>query len=1328
MVLPTVSMKTLLACALLALSALDSFAVISFTVISGSDSPSLTVSDTDTLRGAILAANASSDPVAVISIDIPGDEFNSVFPTIVLTGTLPPITKSVTITGPFTVTTPKIMPFCGISGAAIVGTLGAAGLELQGTNSKVSGLRLINFSNLTGDASALLLKGSKSTVTGCWIGTDFDPTNNAGNDIGVTIMANGCTIGGSGTSANVITGNGQAGIVVDGTSVSLTGTGNVIQGNFIGTLSGGDLPALFHGNDGIELIGARSAVIGGSTTALANTIAGHTGWGVYVVGGSANQVIGNFVGTATSGTVDLSLGGGANLFANGNYSTESGGIRAEGGTQTIISNNIISGNIGHGIHLLMNATATKITGNNIGVDSEKNALPNTGDGIHLGGTDSSTSNNLIGGAYLTTSGTSSPGNIISGNGGCGIFIESGSNDEILGNDIGIVETGTGNVRRGMYSNAVWDIPGGNATAGASTVVVANGSNGIYVTGTGELIGGTATGARNVISGNGAVSDSSGNYSYAFDGIYLEGSQGVKIIGNVIGLDASGRDLPEDSLYAWAGVGNGIHISVGQNPIPGGENQIGDSVPAARNIISGNPASGILLGSDSNKVLGNFIGANAYGEIVGNGSNGITIASGSNIIGMGTATSSSVSNIIVGNGGDGIRLDLFASGNKVNGNWIGVCFDDSQTLRSGSMTVNTGNGVGIYLGSSSNVIGGLAADNQGANIIGSGTGYAGVRVFDVNAISNTIHANAFELLGGAFPIYLDSGNGLVQPPTLSPIVFSGSQFVLSGTYPGGTSYLSPVSLDVYRVDPMSFFPSLYQYVESVSVDPSLPVAISLAGKKYGGNTFAVALTDGAGNTSGFSNDAVAPTLFDFSLAGLAMATGTDGIPVITVHRTDGSLPLNIVRYGDPSQSGTVQLTMQDIDLGGDFVNRSGACIFSAGNNSTGVTIPIVNDPAAQGAHSFLVTMSSSTGTILTPTVKVSVIATPVTPQPTPTQTPVPPAVPKKVWVTADTPFVDEGTVGSVWFTIQRTGDLTNPASVTFSTLDGSAISGKNYIGKTGVVVISPGQSSVRVEVPLLKKSLKTNVTFTFRLIGSSDSALSSPSSVVETVCNLHNQHGTLEFSSATFLANETGPTAIVTVKRKGGTDGTVSASYSTANGSAIGGINYAPVANRVMLRNGQKTATFQIPVFDDHIATPDKQFFVGLVGTTGGATLGAARIASVSLIDCDGPSGVFQFERSAITARKGARNLAINVVRIGGNSGSATLAYTFKNGSAKSGSQFVGQNGLLTFGNGFTIMPISVPLKPSGGSHPAQTFTISLGNPNLGRLGFQNTVTVTIPAQ
>ncbi|HZQ08517.1 MAG TPA: hypothetical protein VFD70_18190, partial [Anaerolineae bacterium] len=186
-------------------------------------------------------------------------------------------------------------------------------------------------------------------------------------------------------------------------------------------------------------------------------------------------------------------------------------------------------------------------------------------------------------------------------GGAGIALVNGaSNNIIIGNRIGTNAGGT------------------SAKGNHSGIYITNNSNNNTIGGTnGVSPGGPCTGDCNLLSGN------------RNHGIVINQSSGNRIIGNFVGLNASGNGV----------IPNGDDgILLGNSP----NNTIGGGSAEERNVISGNATINLELGesgSHHNLVQGNYIGTNSAG------------------------------NAVVNNPGTGVELDNSANDNVIDGNVI-----------------------------------------------------------------------------------------------------------------------------------------------------------------------------------------------------------------------------------------------------------------------------------------------------------------------------------------------------------------------------------------------------------------------------------------------------------------------------------------------------------------------------------------------------------------------------------------------------------------------------------------------------------------------------------
>ena len=111
-------------------------------------------------------------------------------------------------------------------------------------------------------------------------------------------------------------------------------------------------------------------------------------------------------------------------------------------------------------------------------------------------------------------------------------------------------------------------------------------------------------------------------------------------------------------------------------------------------------------------------------------------------------------------------------------------------------------------------------------------------------------------------------------------------------------------------------------------------------------------------------------------------------------------------------------------------------------------------------------------------------------------------------------------------------------------------------------------------------------------------------------------GRLAFSQATYNVSENGVSATITVTRSGGSDGAVSANYSTFNGTAIAGSDYLPTSGRLYFADRETQKTFTISIRDDNVLEGNETVNLLLSNPTGGADLGTQNTATLTIVDAE----------------------------------------------------------------------------------------------------------------
>jgi hypothetical protein len=705
---------------------------VSFTVDSTGDGADAVVNGTCadaggacTFRAALQEANAT--PAA----DTINFALGTGTPTLAPATALPDISAPVSIAG----------NTGGATRIQIQGSLapsGTHGLRLA-AGSSGSLIRSLVINRFTGTGAGLRIESAGNTVEDCWIGLDANGSITvSGNGGGGIVIAGAAATanlvgGSSATARNVVAHNGGNGIEISGGA-----SGNFVRGNYVGTNPGANVAAGNTG-DGIAISGgAPSNEIGGATATTGqppgNVISGGSGDGIEISGSgsSGTLVVGNLIGTNGGGTAALGN------TQNGVLIGSSAASNTVGGTLNT-QRNVISGNstaAGDGVELNgVGVSATHVYGNFIGTDTTgTNAVANGKDGLFVVG---GAANTVVGAA--TANPGQQGGNVISGNARYGVRVEgTGSTGTLIqGNLIGLQALGTA--------------ARGNGTAGISIAAAST------------TVGGTTADKRNIVSGNNGT---------LVHGIHVAfGGDNTTIQGNYIGTNAAGTAAVPNGrgIYATDPIDTGF-----SGLVIGGSTSFPGAPPG--NLISGNATSGVYVDGGAIQpatVQGNMIGLNAAGDAkVGNGTGvTFTFSARNHLLG---GTTAAVRNVISGNTGVAVVLSGDASGNVVQGNYIG-------TDPSGGVALGNGGGVSLAP-AQSNFIGGTtsAPGIPPGNVI-SGNAGGCVGFGTQNTLGNQVRGN----ICGA------TADGTAALPNASGIGFgqrTGSNTV-GGTVAGDRNLIS-----------------------------------------------------------------------------------------------------------------------------------------------------------------------------------------------------------------------------------------------------------------------------------------------------------------------------------------------------------------------------------------------------------------------------------------------------------------------------------------------------------------------------------------------------------
>jgi hypothetical protein len=472
----------------------------------------------------------------------------------------------------------------------------------------------------------------------------------------------------------------------------------------------------------------------------------------------------------------------------------------------------------------------------------------------------------------------------------------------------------------------------------------------------------------------------------------------------------------------------------------------------------------------------------------------------------------------------------------------------------------------------------------------------------------------------------------------------------------------------------------------------------------------------------------------------------GTVTLSVNRINGSTGAVSVNYATADGTNTAGTTPGNALNGLTYTAANGTLSWAAGDTSTKtVTVPIIDvGDSSNGTILFTVGLSGASGASLgvwskaTVTIKNNDAAT------------------AAFIMNANLYSVNEN-AGSVTVAIKRQNTLTGNATVSYTTtglpigtsgwgggtntmisaVGGTACSGAtgpDYVTASGTQSWTASTSSPQTvpAITICDRGLTDGGTrsFLFQITTMTNGvALGESTYAVVTITDNDSNPGTIAMASATAGVNENAGVAEVLVNRVGGSTGAVTATYATADGTAIAGTDYTAVTGGTLswAAGDQSSRIIAVPITDENLSTGTKTFSVSLTGiASGSATLGATTATLVTISDNDSAPGTIALSSGTYSVSEAVGTATFSVLRTGGSSGSVSVNYTTQDGTAAAGTDYTAASGTLTWAAGdATAKTISVPLVDEKLTSGSKTFNVVLSSVSGTIFGAPSSALVTI---
>lgn len=318
---------------------------------------------------------------------------------------------------------------------------------------------------------------------------------------------------------------------------------------------------------------------------------------------------------------------------------------------------------------------------------------------------------------------------------------------------------------------------------------------------------------------------------------------------------------------------------------------------------------------------------------------------------------------------------------------------------------------------------------------------------------------------------------------------------------------------------------------------------------------------------------------------------------------------------------------------------------------------------------------------------------------------------------------------VTLTLVRSGNLTGPLSVNYSTANGTAIDGRDYYGESDTVTFDAGDDSETIRVNLRNNhaNSSTPVFFFVNLSDPVGGIVAGSNATVSINQNARAGVFSLHTGNATVVEMDGSIEFIVDRTVAGGhpSDG-ASVVFSTTDGTALAGRDYTTVLRTLVFAHDEMSKEVSVPIID----TPGydgRRYFVAQLTTPGGnaSINSSSSYYEVNILD-DEPAPVVRFGDYDESVSEGS-DVDIEITRSGQSNISGSVLFTVKSSTAPQG-RFTcdpAPGTRITFSPGQMSrnVRVSVPYNPS--LQEAHYVVFQLGDTIDMSIGASNTNVLTI---
>ena len=457
----------------------------------------------------------------------------------------------------------------------------------------------------------------------------------------------------------------------------------------------------------------------------------------------------------------------------------------------------------------------------------------------------------------------------------------------------------------------------------------------------------------------------------------------------------------------------------------------------------------------------------------------------------------------------------------------------------------------------------------------------------------------------------------------------------------------------------------------------------------------AYEDGTSSTFGSENTYAAGTQVQ-NFDALRSIVNTDiNLSVADAVVNEGAQQANVVVSLSQASNQDISFQISTANIsamdGFDYTGINSQQTISAGDISTTVMIPIINDTLIEADETFSVIAANATNAVITDsTATITIIdndsgnALPV--------------------LSIENASAIEGK--NVRFDIRLSEPSNQQIRFDFNTQDGSANSATDYISKTGSRRIEAGATEKSIWVVTVDDTeIEADETFTLEISNPRNATIGAGTATATLINN--DQSATLPSLSITNISvAEDIAIAQATVRLSQASSLDVNFQASTIDMTATAGTDYTAQSSVQTITAGDIEKTIWIPIADDNEIEPNEMFTLEISNATNAVI--ANSFAVITIIDNDNGGALPVLDVSDASAIEG-KNVRFDILLSEPSTEQIRFNFTTVDGSATAATDYTIKSGSRRIEAGQTAISIWVVTTDDTQSEPDETFTLQLSD-------------------